>query len=118
MFVQYRMMNNFISGNGDMAMSNTLGANTLDVLLCLGLPWIIKTRMTGKDIQINSGAIAYSVISIVICVCGFFSVTAYYKFTLNKKVGIACLVMYGLFLSFTILMESNVFFHVNLPMCD
>lgn len=109
---------NFSLGNGDMAMSNTLGANTLDVLLCLGLPWMIRTLMTGKDVEIESGALAYSVMSIIICVIGFFSVTAYYKFQLNKKVGAACLIMYTLFLAIAILMETNVFFHVNLPMCD
>ncbi|KAG8038243.1 hypothetical protein G9C98_006570 [Cotesia typhae] len=80
-------------GNGDMAMSNTLGANTLDILLCLGLPWMIKTIMTGSDVVIESGAIAYSVMSIVVCVVGFFGVTAFYKYQLNRKVGYACLVM-------------------------
>ncbi|XP_043286941.1 sodium/potassium/calcium exchanger 4-like [Venturia canescens] len=105
-------------GNGDMAMSNTLGANTLDVLLCLGLPWMIRTLMTGEDVEIESGALAYSVMSIIVCVIGFFSVTAYYKFQLNKKVGAVCLIMYALFLTLAILMEMNVFFFVNLPMCD
>ncbi|XP_011313875.1 sodium/potassium/calcium exchanger 4-like [Fopius arisanus] len=104
-------------GNGNMAMSNTLGANTLDVLMCLGLPWAIKSIMSGSDIIIESGAIAYSVLSIIVCVVGFFSVTAYYKFNLNRQVGIACLIMYSLFLTFTILLESNVFWQVNQPTC-
>ncbi|KAL2727393.1 sodium/potassium/calcium exchanger 4-like [Vespula maculifrons] len=105
-------------GNGDMAMSNTLGANTLDILLCLGLPWLIKTLMSGKDVEIVSGALSYSVLSIIICVICFYSVTAFYKFKLNKKVGAVCLVMYAIFLIFAISVELNVFFHVNWPMCD
>lgn len=108
----------FAIGLGDMAMSNVLGANTLDILLCLGLPWMIKTVMTGQDVEIVSGALTYSVLSILICVVGFFAVTAYYKFTLNKRVGFACLFMYLIFLVFAILMESNVFFFVNYPPCD
>ncbi|KAG7201482.1 hypothetical protein KM043_004241 [Ampulex compressa] len=104
-------------GNGDMAMSNTLGANTLDILLCLGLPWLIKTIMTGKDVEIVSGALSYSVLSIILCVIVFYSVTAFYKFKLNKKVGAICLVMYAVFLVFAILIELNVFFTVNLPIC-
>lgn len=104
-------------GNGDMAMSNTLGANTLDILLCLGLPWIIKTLMSGKDIQIVSGALNYSVLSIVFCVIVFYSVIACCKFSLNKKVGVICLCLYAVFLVFAILIELNVFFFVNLPMC-
>ncbi|XP_034946895.1 sodium/potassium/calcium exchanger 4-like isoform X2 [Chelonus insularis] len=97
-------------GNGDMAMSNTLGANTLDVLMCLGLPWTIKSIMTKSDVIIESGALAYSVMSIVICVVGFYGVTAFYKYQLNRQVGIACLIMYILFLTFAIMMESHVFF--------
>ncbi|XP_044014574.1 sodium/potassium/calcium exchanger 3-like isoform X2 [Aphidius gifuensis] len=105
-------------GNGNMAMSNTLGANTLDILMCLGLPWGVKAIMTGQDVIIESGAIVYSVLSIILCVIGFFCITAYYKFQLNKKVGFACLIMYSIFLVFSILLESNVFFPVNLPICD
>lgn len=101
-----------------MAMSNTIGANTLDILFCLGLPWTIKVILTGKDVKIQSGAIAYSVFAIIICVIGFYAVTAYYGFKLNKKVGLACIVMYALFLVFAILLESNTFFFVNWPMCD
>ncbi|KAK2584599.1 hypothetical protein KPH14_006957 [Odynerus spinipes] len=105
-------------GNGDMAMSNTLGANTLDILLCLGLPWLIKTITSGKSVEIVSGALSYSVLSIIFCVILFYSITAFYKFKLNKKVGAACLIMYTIFLIFAILVELNVFFHVNWPMCD
>lgn len=101
-----------------MAMSNTLGANTLDVLMCLGLPWAIKSLMTKNDVLIESGALAYSVMSIILCVIGFYGVTAYYKYQLNRHVGIACLIMYLLFLTFAIMLELNVFFPVNLEMCD
>ena len=101
-----------------MAMSNTLGANTLDILLCLGLPWTIKVILSGKDVQIVSGAIVYSVFAILICVVGFYAVTAFYGFKLNKKVGIACLCMYSMFLVVAILLELNTFFFVNFPMCE
>ncbi|XP_029166834.1 sodium/potassium/calcium exchanger 4-like isoform X2 [Nylanderia fulva] len=63
-------------GNGDMAMSNTLGANTLDILLCLGLPWMIKILIHKKDIKIISDALSYSVLSIIVCVIAFYTVTA------------------------------------------
>ncbi|XP_072753160.1 sodium/potassium/calcium exchanger 4 isoform X2 [Anoplolepis gracilipes] len=104
-------------GNGDMAMSNTLGANTLDILLCLGLPWMIKILMYKKDIKIISDALNYSVLSIIVCVIAFYTVTAVCKYRLNKKVGIICLVLYTIFLVFALLFELNVFFSVNLPMC-
>ncbi|XP_012219099.1 sodium/potassium/calcium exchanger 3-like [Linepithema humile] len=104
-------------GNGDMAMSNTLGANTLDILLCLGLPWLIKILMDKKDIEIVSGALRYSVLSIIACVVAFYAVTALCKYHLNKKVGIICLILYAIFLVFALLFELNIFYSVNLPMC-
>ncbi|KAL6440980.1 hypothetical protein ACFW04_003393 [Cataglyphis niger] len=104
-------------GNGDMAMSNTLGANTLDILLCLGLPWMVKIFKDKKDIRIISDALRYSVLSIIVCVIAFYTVTAFCKFCLNKKVGIICLILYTIFLVFALLFELNVFFPVNLPMC-
>lgn len=31
-----------IAGHGSMGISNSIGSNTFDILLCLGLPWFIK----------------------------------------------------------------------------
>lgn len=101
-----------------MAMSNTLGANILDILLCLGLPWTIKCLMKGSNVRIVSGALSYSVLSITACVIVLYAVIAFFKFRLNKKVGLICLLLYTIFLVFSILIELNVFFFVNLPMCD
>lgn len=30
-------------GHGAMGISNSIGSNTFDVLLCLGIPWLIKS---------------------------------------------------------------------------
>lgn len=92
-----------------MAMSNTLGANILDILLCLGLPWMIKCLMTGRDVEIVSGALSYSVLSMVVCIIVLYAVLACFKFQLNKKVGIICLLLYAIFLIFAILLELKVF---------
>ena len=32
-------------GKGSMAISNSIGSNTFDILLCLGIPWLIKAIM-------------------------------------------------------------------------
>ncbi|XP_076631843.1 sodium/potassium/calcium exchanger 4 isoform X1 [Colletes latitarsis] len=104
-------------GDGNMAMSNTLGANILDILLCLGLPWTIKCLITNRNVEIVSGALSYSVLSLVVCIVILFAVIASFNFKLNKKVGIICLLLYAIFLAIALLVELNVFFFVNLPMC-
>ena len=32
-------------GKGGMAVSNSIGSNTFDILLCLGLPWLVKSLL-------------------------------------------------------------------------
>ncbi|XP_014231243.1 sodium/potassium/calcium exchanger 4-like [Trichogramma pretiosum] len=92
-------------GQGDMAMSNIFGANTLDILLCLGVPWSIQTFMANEPIVIASKALVYSNLTIIFCLLGFYLATFYWKFVLNRKVGFTCLLMYGIFLVFAIYME-------------
>ena len=39
-----------------MAVSNAVGSNVFDILLCMGLPWFLKTTLVtpGKPIQVFS----------------------------------------------------------------
>lgn len=32
-----------------MGISNSIGSNTFDILLCLGLPWLIKASLTPAE---------------------------------------------------------------------
>lgn len=38
-----------IAGHGSMGISNSIGSNTFDILLCLGLPWLIKASLTPAE---------------------------------------------------------------------
>jgi Ca2+/Na+ antiporter len=39
-----------------MAVSNAIGSNVFDILVCLGLPWFIETTMVtpGRDVVVHS----------------------------------------------------------------
>ncbi|CAB0029655.1 unnamed protein product [Trichogramma brassicae] len=61
-------------GQGNMGISNSIGSNVFDVLLCLGLPWFIKscffpTRAGEHFVQINSDGLIYSSISLMSTSC-------------------------------------------------
>ena len=49
-------------GKGEMAVSNSIGSNSFDILICLGLPWLLENLIsnTGKPIHVYSGGIFYS----------------------------------------------------------
>lgn len=40
-------------GYGDMAVSNAVGSNVFDILICLGLPWFIQTTIINPGGHVN-----------------------------------------------------------------
>uniref|UniRef100_A0A8C7X5F2 Solute carrier family 24 member 4b n=1 Tax=Oryzias sinensis TaxID=183150 RepID=A0A8C7X5F2_9TELE len=106
-------------GLGDMAVSNTIGSNVFDILVGLGVPWAIQTICVsyGSEVAINSRGLVYSVVlllgSVALTVLGIH----FNKWRLDFKLGVYVLVLYAVFLCFSILIEYNVFTFVNLPMC-
>ncbi|XP_030637857.1 sodium/potassium/calcium exchanger 3-like [Chanos chanos] len=107
-------------GMGDMAISNSIGSNVFDILVGLGLPWVLQTLAIdyGSTIHLNSRGLVFSVGLLLASV--FFAVLGVHlnHWTLNRKLGSACLLLYAVFLCFSILIEFNVFTFVNLPMCQ
>lgn len=109
-------------GHGSMGISNSIGSNTFDILLCLGLPWFIKsaffpTTPGSHFISLKSNSMAYSASSLLSTLCGLYCAFHLNKFKLDWKIGAVCLGMYVLFLIFASMIELNVFFPVNLPTC-
>ncbi|XP_072545672.1 sodium/potassium/calcium exchanger 4a isoform X1 [Salminus brasiliensis] len=107
-------------GLGDMAVSNTIGSNVFDILVGLGVPWGIQTMAVnyGSVVIINSRGLVYSVVlllgSVALTVLGIHV----NRWKLDFRLGVYVLMLYGVFLCFSILIEYNVFTFVNLPMCQ
>lgn len=109
-------------GHGAMGISNSLGSNVFDILLCLGLPWLIKAAFFpavagDHGVIINSQGLAYSAISLLSTLCALYLTLLVNKFRLDWRVGLTCLCLYAAYLVLASLIELNVFFVVNLPTC-
>ncbi|CAB3225694.1 unnamed protein product [Arctia plantaginis] len=111
-----------VQGHGTMGISNSIGSNTFDILLCLGLPWLIKSlaypTVPGNHwVTINSSGLSYSAISLLSTLLALYGSLLLNKFQLDWRIGITCALIYAAYLVLAALIELNVFFVVNLPIC-
>ncbi|CAM1154161.1 Uncharacterised protein r2_g4238 [Pycnogonum litorale] len=102
-----------------MAVSNAVGSNVFDILLCLGFPWFLKTAIisTGSSVPIYSRGLLYSTLSLLATVVFLLVATHMNSWKLNKKYGIILLVWYFLFTIITTLYELDLFGELSLPTC-
>ena len=106
-------------GDGDMAVSNTIGSNVFDILLCLGVPWLLKTTVVdlGGHVDVLSGSIIYTSISLFGTVFLTILVVVLNKWYLNRCLGMIFLIFYLAFITVATLFELNLFGDFNLPIC-
>uniref|UniRef100_A0A1I8P394 Sodium/calcium exchanger membrane region domain-containing protein n=1 Tax=Stomoxys calcitrans TaxID=35570 RepID=A0A1I8P394_STOCA len=109
-------------GQASTGLSNSLGSNTFDILLSLGLPWFIKAYFVPDIpeqhwVSLNSNGLTFAGISLLTSLLGLYVIFACQGFTLNRKVGFSCLALYIALMTFSILVQLNIFFPVNLPIC-
>ncbi|KAJ2954393.1 hypothetical protein O0L34_g2656 [Tuta absoluta] len=109
-------------GHGSMGISNSIGSNTFDILLCLGLPWFVKSlfypTIPGKHwVSINSSGLSYSALSLLSTLFALYGSLVLNRFHLDWRVGVTCALVYVAFLALAALIELNVLFVVNLPVC-
>lgn len=106
-------------GFGDMAISNSIGSNVFDILVCLGLPWLIETAAvnSGGVVKISSEGLTYSAITLLSTVVFLLIAMIFTKWKLSKPFGVTCLVAYVIVITFSVLYELNIFGDFVLDVC-
>ncbi|KYQ56843.1 hypothetical protein ALC60_04207 [Trachymyrmex zeteki] len=106
-------------GLGDMAVSNAVGSNVFDILVCLGLPWFIQTAMIqpGSHVNVTSRGLTYSTLSLLSTVLFLVLATHLNGWKLDRRYGMVLMVWYLIFIVFASLYELNVFGEMNPPVC-
>ncbi|VVD00421.1 unnamed protein product [Leptidea sinapis] len=107
-------------GYGDMAVSNAVGSNVFDILVCLGLPWFIQTAIIhpGSHVNVISKGLIYSTLSLFSTVIFLVLATHANGWKLDRKFGAVLMVWYLLFITLASLYELNVFGIFHPPDCD
>ncbi|KAL1137919.1 hypothetical protein AAG570_009614 [Ranatra chinensis] len=106
-------------GYSDMAVSNAVGSNVFDILICLGLPWFLQTAIIkpGSHVNVYSKGLIYSTVSLLSTVVFLVVATHLNGWKLDKKYGIVLMLWYIFFICFASLYELNVFGEMNPPEC-
>ncbi|XP_055843681.1 sodium/potassium/calcium exchanger 3 isoform X1 [Episyrphus balteatus] len=103
-------------GESGIGVSNSLGANSLAILLSLGVPWFIKNcinyhKTDGSNaIYLTSQGIEYTIFILMASTFSLFIILSFSGYRLTKKAGIALFTVYTIFIALQILIEMNVFF--------
>jgi len=104
-----------------MALGNAVGSNTFNILVCLGLPWLIRgilnRNLANNYAQIGTIALEYSIGVLLLSIGLMYAVLVCNQFCIDKKVAVVALGFYLCFLTFHCLLELNVIANLNLPIC-
>ncbi|TNM90873.1 hypothetical protein fugu_003162 [Takifugu bimaculatus] len=105
-------------GKSDMAMSNIVGSNVFD-MLCLGLPWFIKTAFvdTNNPVEVNSSGLVFISSTLLLSIVFLFVAIHINGWKLDWKLGIVCLICYILFATLSILYELGIIGNNPIKLC-
>jgi solute carrier family 24 (sodium/potassium/calcium exchanger), member 4 len=106
-------------GKGEMAISNSLGSNVFDILICLGFPWFIETVIIRpkQNLRLYSGGLFYATIILLSSLCLLMISFIVYRWRLNKKFGAAMLIFWTIAIVLMCLFEYDVFGNFSIPEC-
>lgn len=89
-------------GRGDMAISNAIGSNTFDILVCLGLPWLGYTILTGRAVIVATENLASSALLLFFTMVALGFVLAVREFKFGRQSGYFLVFLYAMYLCYTL----------------
>merc|ERR1739844_246017 len=94
------------NGQGDMAVSSSIGSNIFDVTVGLPLPWLLYTMATGKPFDLGakgSKGIASSILLLVLMLGAVIGTIMAMKWKMTKSLGVVMLIFYIIYVIFYLL---------------
>jgi len=88
------------NGEGDMAVSSSIGSNIFDVTVGLPLPWLSYIIIKGKDFELGPGGsrgLGFSIILLILMLAAVIGSIMFMRWRLTKTLGYVMLVFYILY---------------------
>lgn len=89
-------------GKGDMAVSNAVGSNIFDILVGLGLVWMVMILFNQQPIRINPSELNSSMLLLLGSVVGIGAMLLIMRFRIGRGVGFVLILAYMVYLLATI----------------
>jgi len=89
-------------GRGGMAVSNALGSNIFDILIGLGLPWLVLIFMENSTIHVDTGEINTHILVLLGSVVGMLVLFLLNRWRINKLIGTLMIATYITYLMYVV----------------
>lgn len=101
----------FRQGFGNMALATGLGCNLIDLLIDLGLPWIVQASFLSDEhsVETDSNSFGFSGIYVLISAVLLYLAIAVNRFRIDRKLCAIALLFYAGFIAVAVILELNVF---------
>jgi K+-dependent Na+/Ca+ exchanger-like protein len=84
-------------GEGDMAVSSSIGSNIFDVLVGLPVPWLLYAFYNQQPVQVKAESLVVSILVLFIMLALVVGTIALNKWRMTKQLGYTMFVLYALF---------------------
>lgn len=104
-----------IKGENGVGVSNSLGSSSLDILLSLGLPWLIRNILNWKELNENphvdlDRGVRWTACLLLVSVILLYSVLSVGKYRLQRSIGLTLISVYFFLITISVLFEMEIFF--------
>lgn len=86
-------------GQGDMAVSSSIGSNIFDVLVGLPLPWLLYNLVTGDTVLVGADNLSISIIVLLGMLAAVIIIVMACGWKMTKSMGYSMFVLYFLFVA-------------------
>jgi len=95
-------------GEGDMAVSSSIGSNIFDVTVGLPLPWLFFNIINGRRVEVMSGSLFSSILILILMLIGVIVTVMAMKWKMTKSLGGVMMGLYVLFIVQQLLQDFDV----------
>lgn len=86
-------------GEGDMAVSSSIGSNIFDVLVGLPLPWLLYNAWYGVPVHVSAHSLFGSILILFLMLGAVIGTVAWFEWRMTKELGFCMFGLYAIFVA-------------------